>query len=119
MITVNVMNLHDVLCRERQSTFFTFALLPFQELDHSQRFKWIPHQSVSPVNPISIKRTFRTDHLGVPSNSGLLIVVKVVCAIAETDTPLVFTPVAAVAPTRPFPRMAKGRLRNPKFANLN
>ena len=45
----------------------------------------------------------------MPSNSGLLVLVKVICAIAETDTPLVFTPVAAVAPTWPFARMAKGR----------
>ena len=109
MIAVDVMNLHHVLCRERQSTFFTFALLPFQEFDHPQRFKRVPHQPFGPVNPIPIEGTFRTDHFGVSSNSGLLILVKIVCAIAETDPPLVFTPVAAVAPTRPFARMAEGR----------
>jgi hypothetical protein len=58
MIAVDVMNLHNVLCRERQSTFFTFALLPLQEFDHPHRFKRVPHQPFGPVNPIPIEGTF-------------------------------------------------------------
>jgi hypothetical protein len=44
----------------------------------------------------------------VPSNSGLLVLVKVICTMAEPDPPLVFTPIAVVAPTWPLARMAKG-----------
>jgi hypothetical protein len=109
MIAIDVMNLDNILCRERQSTIFTLALLPLQEFDHPHRFKRVPHQPFRPVNPIPIKRAFGTNHFGVSSNPGLLVLVKVVCAIAETDTTLVFTPVAAVTPTQPFTRMAKGR----------
>jgi hypothetical protein len=70
MIAVEMMNLQHVLCGKGQSTTFTFAALPFQELDHSQRFERVSLQALRPIKPIPIKRAFRANDFGVPSDFG-------------------------------------------------
>jgi hypothetical protein len=39
VITVDVMNLDHVRCRERKITLIAFAALPLQEFDHPHRFE--------------------------------------------------------------------------------
>ena len=58
MITVDVMNLDDILCRERKMAIIAFAALPLQEFDHPQGLERVAHQPLRPVDPIAIERTF-------------------------------------------------------------
>ena len=58
MITVDVMNLDDILCRERKMAIITFAALPLQEFDHPQGLERVAHQPLCPVDPIAVERTF-------------------------------------------------------------
>ena len=58
MITVDVMNLDHILCRERKMAITTFAALPLQEFDHPQGLERVAHQPLCPVDPIAVERTF-------------------------------------------------------------
>ena len=102
VITINVMNLNHIVCRERKFALIAFAALPLQELDHPQGFKGVSHQPLCPVNPIAVERAFWTNDFRVPSDGGLVVIVEVVCAIAEADFAQMLPPVTTVTPLPPF-----------------
>ena len=58
MITIKVMNLDHILCRERKMAIIAFAALPLQEFDHPQGLERVAHQPLCPVDPIAVERTF-------------------------------------------------------------
>ena len=108
MVPVKVMNLQYILCRKGHPTIFAFAALPFQEFDHPQRFERVSLQALRPVDPIAIKRAFRANDFGMPSDFGFFVLEQVVVVIAETNPSVNSLPIAAIAPGGPFTGMAKG-----------
>ena len=78
MITVDVMNLDHIRCRERKVALFTFAALLLQEFDHPHRFERVAHQPLRPVDPIAIEGAFGANHFGVSFDSALVVVMEVV-----------------------------------------
>lgn len=58
VITVDVMNLDHIRCRERKIALVAFAALLLQEFDHPHRFERVAYQPLRPVDPIAIEGTF-------------------------------------------------------------
>ncbi len=97
-----------VRSHKEQSTTFTYAALPFEEFDNPQGFKRMPLKPLPPIEPISIKRTFRSNYFDVPFDFSFLVLEQVVLPIGETDDTIQLFPVTTITPLRPFTRVTEG-----------
>ncbi len=96
-----------VRSHKEQSITFTYATLPFQEFDNPQRFKRMQLKPLGPIEPITIKRTFRTNYFDMPFDFSFLVLEQVMLTIGETNETIQSFPVTTITPLTLFTRVTE------------
>jgi hypothetical protein len=92
-ISVPVVYLHHVLCRETQSTMSTTSLLLFQQPCYPQWSGWFSAKAFPPVQPVAIVGAFVSPDFDVSGDGHIGVVDQRTCPVAEARAGALALPV--------------------------